>query len=102
MATVYITEFSRQGRDLSGYRMVVAEDPAVANQTVAIGAGSVQSNAFNVATTLIRVATDAICSIEIGANPTASTTTRRLAANTAEYFAVQAGSALKLAVITNT
>ena len=102
MATVYITEYARQGRDASGFQMVIADEPPVANQTVAITVGSVQSNAFNALTRFVRVSTDAICSIEFGANPTASATTRRMPANTTEYFAVPIGQSWKLAVITNT
>lgn len=102
MATVYITEFARQGRDASGFPMVVADEPAIANQTVAITAGSVQSSAFNALTKFVRVSTDAICSIEFGANPTASATTRRMPANTTEYFSVPLGASYKIAVITNT
>lgn len=102
MATVYITEFARQGRDASGFQMVVADEPAIANQTVAITAGSVQSSAFNALTKFVRVNTDAVCSIEFGTNPTASSTTRRLAANSTEYFSVPLGASYKIAVITNT
>jgi len=102
MATVYITEYARQGRDASGFQMVVADEPPVANQTVAITAGSVQSSAFNALTRFVRVSTDAVCSIEFGDNPTATTSTRRMPANTTEYFAVPQGGSYKLAVITNT
>ena len=102
MAVVYITEYSRQGRDASGNQMVVADEPPVANQTVAITAGSVQSSALNALTKFIRVSTDAICSIEIGTNPTASSTTRRMPANTTEYFSVPLNGSFKVAVITNT
>ena len=101
MAKVYITELARQGRDASGKRMVVGEEPGVANQTVNITASSVQSSAFNAATAFVRVSTDAICSIEIGTNPTATATTRRLPANSTEYFAVPIGQSYKLAAITN-
>ena len=102
MAVVYITEYARQGRDACSNGLVVPEEPPVANQTVVIGAGSVQSSAVNALTSFIRVHADAICSIEIGTNPTATTSTRRLAANTTEYFAVPMGQAYKVAVITNT
>jgi hypothetical protein len=78
----------------------VAQEPAVAEQHVAIGAGSVQSAAFGPNTHMIRVHTDAICSIAIGANPTAVATAKRLAANQTEYFGVQPGHLI--AVITNT
>lgn len=102
MAVVFITEYARQGRDAAGFQMVVADEPAVANQTVAITAGSVQSSAFNALTRFVRVSTDAVCSIEFGTNPTATATTRRMPANTTEYFAVPQGQSYKLAVITNT
>jgi hypothetical protein len=102
MATVYITEYARQGRDASGFQMVVADEPPVANQTVAITAGSVQSSAVNALTKFLRIHTDAICSIEIGTNPTATATTRRLAANSTEYFSIPLGASYKVAVITNT
>jgi hypothetical protein len=102
MAKVYITEYARQARDASGFQMVVADEPPVANQTVAIGASSVQSNAFNDLTRFVRVSTDAVCSIECGTDPTATTSTRRMPANTTEYFGVPLGGAYKIAVITNT
>jgi len=82
--------------------MVVADEPPVANQTVAITAGSVQSSAVNALTKFLRIHTDAICSIEIGTNPTATATTRRLAANSTEYFSIPLGASYKVAVITNT
>ena len=102
MATVYITEYARQGRDASGFQMVVADEPPVANQTVAIGGSSAQSSAFNALTRFVRISTDAVCAIEFGAHPTATTSTRRMPANTTEYFAVPQGASYKVAVITNT
>jgi len=74
--------------------------PTIATQIVAIGAGSVQSSAFNAITKIIGVHTDAICSIEIGADPTATANSRRLAAGSTEYFEIIPGH--KIAVITNT
>ena len=101
MAKVFITEFARQARDASGYRMVVPEEPPLANQTVNITASSVQSSAFNASTAFFRVHTDAICSIEIGTNPTATATSKRMPANTTEYFSVPPGKSYAIAVITN-
>lgn len=102
MAVLFVTEFARQSRDAAGFPMVVADEPAVANQTVAIGGGSVQSNAFNALTKFVRIHTDAACSIELGTNPTATTSTRRLAANSTEYFGIPKGAGFKVAVISNT
>jgi hypothetical protein len=102
MAVLYVTEYARQGRDASGYQMVVADEPAIANQTIAIGVGSVQSAAFNALTKFIRVSTDAVCSVEFGTNPTATATTRRMPANSTEYFSVPLAGSYKIAVIVNT
>ena len=94
MATVYVAEFA--AIDLN-----VGREPPLAEQTVAIGGSSVQcSNAFHTCTRVIRVHTDAICSIAIGANPTATASKRRMAANQTEYFGAESGH--KLAAITNT
>lgn len=104
MATLYVTEFAKQGRDASGYlnQNGSPEQPPVAEQTVAIGVGSVASSAFNAGTAIVRLHTDAICSVAFGTAPTASATTMRLAAGQTEYFAVVPGSGFKVAVITNT
>lgn len=99
MAVLYIAEYThfpvRQGNVVQA-----PNDPPVAEQTVAIGAGSVQSAAFNAKTRVLRIHTDAICSILIGPDPTATAAKARLAANQTEYRVVQPGD--KLAVITNT
>jgi len=97
-ATLYVEEFTQP---LATYYQA-ATMPGLVHQTVAITGASVQSAAFNVGTVLIRVETDAICSIEISLNPTAATTTMRMAAGQTEYFVVPAGAAFKIAVIANT
>lgn len=101
MATLYITEFS--GAEVQhGVLVPVAFAPALAEQTRSISGSSAQSSAVNAATTVIRLHTDAICSIAIGTNPTATTSTMRMAADTTEYFAVPKGQSYKVAAITNT
>ena len=99
MAVLFIAEFAGlyAKNDQTGQMGIC---PPLAQQTVVIGAGSLASSAFNAATNCIRVHTDAICSIAIGTNPTATAVQMRLAANQTEYFGVAAGD--KLAVITNT
>lgn len=106
MAKLYVTEFCKNAKEWAGRGEAIAaaqadDDPAYVEQTpVVIGAGSLQSAAFNGATRLVRVHTDAICSIAIGANPTATANTMRLAAGQTEYFGVKPGH--RIAVITNT
>lgn len=102
MAVLYVTEFENQGIDANSRVMPIPSEPPVANQTVAIGATSTASAAFNAATAFVRIHADAICSIAFGTSPTATTTTRRMAANTTEYFKVPLGKAYKIAVIANT
>lgn len=99
MAVLFIAEFTDPTVVQGGLRPV-AFGETLAEQTVAIGVGSVQSSAFNAKTKMIRVHTDAICSIAIGSNPTATATKMRLAANQTEYFEVK--PAYKIAVIVNT
>lgn len=95
MATAYITEY--QGYSTAGTVFQAALEPEITTQTKAIGAET-KTNAFNKNTYLIRVHVDAICSVLVGG--TATTSSKRLAANQTEYFAVKPGQILS--VISNT
>jgi hypothetical protein len=96
MATLYVTEYSGV---LQG-DVQIAMSPAIVQNNVAIGGSSAQSNPFNGNTSVIRVHTDAICSIAISNNPTATAASKRMAADQTEYWGVRPGD--KIAVITNT
>lgn len=98
MATLYVSEFSRLA-NIAGKLTGVALTAPVAEQTVAIDVGSTQSAAFNAATKVIRVHADAVCSISVGSDPTATASLMRLAQNQTEYFGVSPGH--KIAAITN-
>lgn len=101
MAKLYISEYSEAPIGFNGQMLAAGKEPSVTEQTpVVIGAGSLQSAAFDAKTKFVRIHTDAICSISFGSNPTATVNTKRLAANSTEYFGVIAGQ--KVAVITNT
>lgn len=100
MAKVFITEYEAFKRDAKGQVIEGANQPFLAQQVVAITGASVQSVAFNAATTFIRISADAIASFEIGANPTATANSDRLPANWPEIMGVRGGD--KIAVITNT
>jgi hypothetical protein len=97
MAKLYVTEFGGMGMAHSQTAMT---PPIVEQAPVVIGAGSLSSAAFDNATTVVRIHTDAICSIAFGATPTATANNMRLPADTTEYFSVKGGQ--KVAVITNT
>ncbi len=96
MATLYITEYAGIMDD----RVQIPIEPPLVNQTVAIGASSAQSAPFAATTRVIRISTDAICSVLIGVNPTATASDGRFAANQTEFRGVSGGQIL--AVITNT
>ena len=98
MAKVYISEYKAMA---AVDRFPAALEPSEAEQTpVAIGGASVQSAAFGATTLMVRIHTDAICSIAFGSSPTATANSKRMAADTTEYFGVKPGD--RVAVITNT
>lgn len=93
MAVLYISEYATM--DLMAG--IIAPEPALVEQTKAIGGSTAQSSAFGVTTRVVRIHTDAACHILFGANPTATTSSKRMAAGATEYFAVTPGH--KVAVI---
>jgi hypothetical protein len=103
MAKLYVTEYSDEGQTVRGVAQVAQENSATVEQTpVVIGGGSLQSAAFAATTVMVRISTDAICSIAFGTNPTATANNKRLAADQVEYFGVPLAGSFKVAVITNT
>jgi len=100
MAKLYISEYNSMGHGYNG-SVSGALEPSLVEQTpVVIGAGSLQSAAFSAGTRIVRIHTDAICSIAFGANPTATVNSKRMEANRTEYFSVVVGQ--RVAVIANT
>jgi len=97
---LYVTEFNAGG-GVSNFPLSAAQQTPVAEQQVNYAAGSTQSNTFNINTTLVRIHTDSICSIEFGTNPTATITKARMAANQTEYFSIPPNSGWKVAAIIN-
>jgi len=100
MAVLYITEYARIATDPDG-NLAMSLEPPMAEQTVSITGSSTQSSAFQTATKYVRLHTDAICSVLLGQNPTALSTSGRMAANQTEYRSVPQGWNFKVAVISN-
>lgn len=97
MASLYIAEFERP-RD---GRVNIGNAPPIAEQKITISGSSTASAAFQATTRLVRIHTDAICSIKFGATaPTVDNTSMRLPADTIEYFSVNNNSFVS--VISNT
>lgn len=98
MANLHITEFDRLAVSANGGPVVqIASMPPLAEQTVAIGASSAASSAFNASTRFVCLTPKADCHIQIGATPTATTSLLPLTAGQAYYFGVTPGH--KVAVI---
>ena len=94
MAKMYVTEFAES--DVNS-----GKEPALVEQAFTFTGTSTQcSNAFNARTRLVRIHTDAICSLTFAVDPTATANHRRMAASQTEYFSVECS--FKVAAITNT
>jgi hypothetical protein len=99
--TLYVTEYSGLAPGAFG-PLPVPIEPPLANYSFSVsGVSATSGQTFNSKTTIIRVHTDAICSIAIGASPTAVTTTNRMAANQTEYKSIQQGAGHTIAAIVN-
>lgn len=104
MAIVYVAEYNEPVIRF-GEAFPVADTPQ-AEQTIAIGTASATcADPFGADTYILRVHTDAICSVTIGplaedAAQTATADNMRMAAGTTEYFRVIPGD--YISVIVNT
>ena len=105
MAFLYITEHT-QLPQYQGSNTPAPEMPPLATQRIDNTGATTQSAVFNSKARVIGLHTDSICSVEFGVNPTATTSSRRLAANSTEYFSIPShptvNGAMRLAVILNT
>jgi hypothetical protein len=107
MATLYITEFGRTTiTGVTGPATQVATPaplvPPVAEQVISLSGTSTQSAAFQNDTTLVMVSTDAPCCLAWGANPTATLSAQRMAANETRFYGVPKGQTMILAAISTT
>lgn len=100
MATLYITEFLKIGKDANGQFAQAASQPVLAEQTVSLSASSAQSSAVNSQTALVRLCSDVNCFVLFGTNPTATTSKMPLVAFLPEYFVIPSGKSYKIAGIT--
>lgn len=99
MASLWVTEYKRVGSGDFGGGIQAGLEPATTTQKVTISGTSAQSSAFDQETRLIMVHTDTACHVEISDNPTASTSTRRLPADSTVFYAIPNAVTYKIAVI---
>ena len=93
MATADVSEYAELPRDASGAVMRFGNEPSIVDQQLTIGS-EVKSAAFK--GNYIRVHGDADCRVLLGADPTASSTSMRIASGTTEYFGVVPGSKISI------
>lgn len=98
MARLSIREYEHISAVARGI-VPVGEEPAVADQFLAIGGASTPSAAFNIRTRFVRLHTDVNCSVQFGVAPVAVAGQGDMVAGQTEYFGVVNASAIKLAVI---
>lgn len=97
MADCYIMELVSAASAIGSANPPVPPQPAITVQKIAIGAHT-ESNAFSDRTRAIMIVADGACHYEVGANPTASSTTMLLPANVPVVLGVAPG--LKISVAT--
>ena len=91
MSKLFIAEFREQASASYGQLLQLPVVPPAASQVVTFTT-STQSAALSAGTTFVRVIADADCHLEVGGNPTATTSSVvKLTAGSAEYFGVTAG-----------
>lgn len=72
MTLLYVTEYRRQATDSEGNLLSAGEEPALAVQVKTFTSSAAIDNAFNKATTFVRIFTDGDACIAFGASPTAT------------------------------
>lgn len=95
MAFLYIQEYEDLAQDRAGNHIPAGNEPAVASQRVTFTVAA-QSAAFDGRTRFVRLIADADAFVAFGDNPTATASSMKINADTAEYFGVRPG--IKLSV----
>lgn len=92
MAFLYVTEYQALASVPNNTDVAIAYFPPIAEQVVAIAAGSTPSAPFNKLTRFIEVTSDVVCSIAVNhansAAPVAAITNYRLAAGVSKIIKV--------------
>jgi hypothetical protein len=99
MAVADVSEYMFLARDGRNDVIATGAEPHQAHQQVVIGAEA-KTAAFQDQTRFVRVHVDAACRIAFGSAPTASSASKRMAANSTEFFGVIPGH--KISFITST
>lgn len=98
MATLCITEIKDLAFDPHGHSVLAPKMPPIAEQSVAIGGASGQSEAFANSTRYVMLECDTPCCLGWGPNPTALVGFHRMAANEVRFYGVNGGEQLAVIV----
>lgn len=98
---LYLTEYAEVHIGGAGRVGQIPTEPPLAEQKIDFSGGVAQSALFSAQTRLIRMHTDAPCSVLFGTNPTATILTGRLAGSQTEFRAVPVGGTFRVSVISN-
>lgn len=101
MGILYITEYAGLMPSPVGGQGQIPMEPPLAEQVVTFTT-HVESSAFNAKTRVVRLHTDAICSVSFGITPTATTSMQRMAANQTELKGVPVNASYKVSAVANT
>jgi len=99
---LYVTEYADAYHGGSTDQASFVTEPANADQAIDFTAGATASSAFKNNTRLVRITSNAICSVLFGTNPTATVNNSRMAAGTERIIGVPMGAGFKVSAITNT
>jgi hypothetical protein len=100
-ATCWVSEYSSMVSDASGREVPVALEPALAIQAVTSVDSTTQSAAFNAATRFVIIVCDAQVYFKLGVNPTATTGSHYLPADTETSRGVLPSATMEVAFCDN-
>src|SRR5262245_60026884 len=98
-ATLYITEYASGVTPIGSTEAQIVPTPSIAVQTVSVNDIATISAGFNTKTKIVSLICDIGCSISIGTNPTATTSTTLLQQGVTYLFGVSSGQ--KISTISN-
>lgn len=90
---LYVTEYSRFGRDDRGISVPAGQEPAIAHGKLTIGA-SAQPHVFNEGCRVVELHCDAVCHVKFSTVKEATAATsayKRLPAGATQFFTVAPG-----------
>lgn len=99
MATLYLTQYDQLAKEEYGPPVPTGQEPSLGDSVLAISGANEVSPTLHPRTRFVMVHTDVVCHIAFGTDPTATTSNRRLPADSTIFYGVGPETKLKIAVI---